>query len=109
MPAVLVMEPTVMQNLLHPLSPLSIIACRLVDFMVQGKITGADTLTIHLDTTPSGISVPPPPIIPHFYTECSFCYNPPISSWLGQTLNKLACISGGLVSKVRTDQKYKVV
>jgi len=35
--------------------------CHLLGFMVQGKITEADTLPIRLDATPSGISVPPPP------------------------------------------------
>jgi len=60
MPAVLVKVPTVMQNLLHPLSTSSIIARHLLDFMMHGKITEADALIIHLDATTSGQSVPPP-------------------------------------------------
>ena len=40
--AVLVTVPTVMQNLLHPLSTSSIIARHLLDFMAQGKTTEAD-------------------------------------------------------------------
>jgi len=78
MPAVLLaVLTTVMQNLLHPLSTSSITASCLLDFMVQGKITEADAQTIHLDATPSGLSVPP-----HFYAECHFCRNSPNLSWL---------------------------
>jgi len=43
MQAVLVALPTVMQNLLHPTTTFSIIAHHLLDFMVQGKITGRCT------------------------------------------------------------------
>jgi len=51
--------PTVMQNSLHPLSTSSIIACHLLDFMVQGKITEADALmTVCLNATPSGLGAP---------------------------------------------------
>ena len=63
MQAVLVTLPTVTQNLLHPLSTSSITARHLL----QGKITEADALTIRLDATQSGLSVPPPPSSPHFY------------------------------------------
>jgi len=41
MPAILVTVPTVSQNSLHPLSTSSIIACRILDSMVQGTITEA--------------------------------------------------------------------
>jgi len=58
MPAVLVTVPTVTQNLLHPLSTSSITARHLLDLMVQGKITEAEALIIHLDATASGLSVP---------------------------------------------------
>jgi len=51
--------PTVSQNLLHPLST-SIVARHLLDFMVQGKITAAGALTIHMDATPSTLTVPLP-------------------------------------------------
>jgi len=49
MPAVLVAAHTVMQILLHPLSTSSITAHHLLDFMVQGKITEVDALTVHMD------------------------------------------------------------
>jgi len=48
----------------------------LLDFIVQGKITEADTLTIQMDATPSSL-------IPHFYAGCPSCRNPPNLSWLG--------------------------
>ena len=84
MPAVLVTVPTVMQNSLHPLSTSSTTARHLLDFMVQGKITKADTPTIRLDATPSGLSVPPSPSSPpHFHAECPFCRNPLNLSWRG--------------------------
>jgi len=53
---VLVTVPTVTQNSLNPLSTSSTIACHLLDFMVQGKITEADALKIRL-ATPS-LSLP---------------------------------------------------
>jgi len=55
MPAVLVAVPTVTQISLHPISTSSIIAHHFLDFMVQGKITDSDALTIHLDATSSGL------------------------------------------------------
>jgi len=64
--AVLVVVPTVRHNSLQPLSASSISAYHLLDFMVQGEITEAGALTIHLDATPSALSVPPPPSSPHF-------------------------------------------
>jgi len=67
MSAVLVTVLTVTQNSLHPLSASgSIIACRFLDFMVQGKTVEADTQTICLDATHSGLSVPPP-CHPHIF------------------------------------------
>jgi len=56
--AVLITEPTVTQNSLHLLSTSSITARHLLDFMEQGKTTGADA-------------------------ECAFCCNLPNLSWLG--------------------------
>ena len=50
---VTVPSPTATQNSLHPLSTSSITAHHLLDFMVQGKITEADTPTTRLDATPS--------------------------------------------------------
>ena len=58
---------------------------------MQGKITEADALTIRLDATPSRLSVPLPPLSPHFYAECPFCHNPPNYPGLGQALNN-ACL-----------------
>ena len=58
MPAVLVAVPTVMQNSLRPLSTSSITARHLLDFTVQGKITEADSPTVHLDDTPYGLWCP---------------------------------------------------
>jgi len=53
----------------------------LVDFVMQGKITEADTPTIRLGATASGlISDPPPSSSP---AGCPSCHNPPTSSWLG--------------------------
>jgi len=52
--AVLVEVPTDTQNSLHPLSTSSTVACHLLDFMVEGKITEADAPTIRLDATQPG-------------------------------------------------------
>jgi len=51
-------------------------------FTVQGKITEADTLTIWVGTTPSGLISDPPSSSPHFYAGCPSCCNPPTLSWL---------------------------
>jgi len=88
MPAVLIaVLTTVMQNLLHPLSTSSITASCLLDFMVQGKITEADAQTIHLDATPSGLSVPPPPSSPIFTPNAISAATLPIYPGLRQALN----------------------
>jgi len=55
----------------------------LLDFMMQGKITEADTLTIWLTATPSGLISDPPPSSPCFYAGCPSLGNPPTLSWLG--------------------------
>jgi len=52
-------------------------------FMVQGKTIEADTPTIRIDTTPSGLISDPPPSFPNFYARCPSCRNPPTLSWLG--------------------------
>jgi len=52
-------------------------------FMVQRKITAADTPTIQMGATPSILISGPPPSSPHFYTRCPSCRNPPTLSWLG--------------------------
>ena len=55
----------------------------LLDLRVQGKIMEADTPTIQLGTTPSGLISDPPSSSPHFYARCRSCHNPPNLSWLG--------------------------
>ena len=52
-------------------------------FMVQGMITEADTPTIQLGATPTGLISNPPPTSPHFYAGCPSCRNPPTLSSLG--------------------------
>jgi len=69
-----------------------------VAFMVQWKITEADTLTIRLGTTPSGLISDPPPSSPPFFTPDALPgITLPIFSGLGQAPNMLACIPSGLV------------
>ena len=46
---------------LHPLSTSSIVARHLLYLMVQGKVT----MTVHLDATPSTLSLPPAPHLHH--------------------------------------------
>jgi len=55
----------------------------LLDFTVQGDISEADTLTIRLGATPSGLISEPPPPSAHFYAGCPSCHNPPYLFWLG--------------------------
>ena len=54
----------------------------LLDFMVQGEITEADTLTIRMGATPSGL-ISNPPSSPVFYAGCPSCRNRPTLSWHG--------------------------
>ena len=56
-------------------------------FMVQGRITEADTPTIRLGATPSGLISDAPPSFHHFYSRCPSC-------------RILACIPSG--QKLRT-------
>jgi len=44
--------------------------------MVLGRIT-RDTPTIRVGATPPELISNPPPSIPHFYTRCPSCRNPP--------------------------------
>jgi len=87
MPTILVTVRAVTQNSLHPLSASSIIACRFLEFMLQGKITDADAPTIHLDATPSGHQCP------HLYHPPNFTWNAvsvanlPVYPGLGQAPN----------------------
>ena len=55
----------------------------LFDFMVQGKITEADTLTVQLGATPPRLISDPRASSPHFNAGCPSCHNPPTLSWLG--------------------------
>jgi len=57
----------------------------LLDFMVQGEISAADTPTVQLGATPSGLISDPPPSSRHFYVGCPSCHNPPTLSrlWTG--------------------------
>jgi len=55
----------------------------LLDFMVQGKITEAETPTIRKSATPSGPISDPPPSYPHFYAGCPSCHNLTTLPWLG--------------------------
>ena len=75
--AFLVTVPTVTQNSLHLLSTSCVIACHLLDFVVQGKITGRRT------DNASGRHPIGTPSSRHFYVECPFCHNPASLSGLG--------------------------
>jgi len=48
----------------------------LPDFVVQGKITEADTPTIQLGATPSGLISDPPPTSPPFLRRMPFLHKP---------------------------------
>ena len=72
----------------------------LLDFMVQGKITEAETPTIRKSATPSGPISDPPPSYPIFMPDAL-----PATTWLlypglGQAPNMLACIPSGVVYPV---------
>jgi len=54
-----------------------VIACHLLDFVVQGKITGRRT------DNASGRHPTGTPSSRHFYVECPFCHNPASLSGLG--------------------------
>jgi len=51
-------------------------------FMVQGKITEADTPIIREGATASGLIIDTPPSSHHFYATCPSCHNPPTLLWL---------------------------
>jgi len=55
----------------------------LLNFMVQGEITEANTLTIRLGAIPCGLISDPAPSFPHFCAGCPSCRNRPNLSWLG--------------------------
>ena len=96
-PAVLVTVTTVTQNLLRPSATFSIIARHLLDSVVQRKITVADTPTIHLDATPSRLSIPPSLSSAIFRLNAlSVAAVPVYPAWYRHQI-MLACIPGGLV------------
>jgi len=96
--AVLVTLPTVAQNSLHPLYTSSIIAPHLLDFMLQGKTTTANTLTFRLDAALPGLSVPPPPPFPHFMPKALSVATLPNYTGLGQAPNNADLHTSGLVT-----------
>jgi len=54
-----------------------------LDFLVQGLITEADTVTIQQGTTPSRLISDLSPSSPHFYARCPSWCKPPTLSWPG--------------------------
>jgi len=74
-------------ELVHHFSTSSITACHLLDFMEHGNITEADAPTIHLDATPSGLSVPPPPSSAIFTPDALSVATLPVYSGLTKAPN----------------------
>ena len=64
---------------------------------MQGEIAEADTPTIQLGTTPSGLISDPPPSSPHFTPDALPAATLPIYRGLGQAPDMLVCIPSGLV------------
>jgi len=65
-------------------------------FMVQGKITEADTLTIQLGATPSGLISGLPPSSPIFTPDALPVATLLLCPGLGQAPNMLGCIPSGV-------------
>jgi len=65
--------------------------------MVQGKISEADTPTIRLGATPSGLISNQPPSSPIFTLDALPATALPLYPGLGQATNMLACTPSGLV------------
>jgi len=80
----------------------------LLDFMVQGKITEADTPTIRLGATPSKLISDPPPSSSIFMPEALPTTNLPIYPGLGQAPNMLACIPSCLVKVILYNSKLRL-
>jgi len=68
----------------------------LLNFMVQGEITEADTPTIRLGATPSGLISNPPLSAPIFTLDALPVATLPVYPGLGQAPNMLPCIPSGL-------------
>jgi len=66
-------------------------------FMVQGKITEADTPIFQLGTTPSRLISDPPPSPPIFTLDALPAATLPLYPGLGQAPNMLACIPSSMV------------
>jgi len=105
MPAVLIAVPTVAQNSLCPLSMSSTTARRLLDCMLQGKVTEADAATVCLDITPSDYRCP---CLHHLPILCGvpFVLQPSqfILAWDGHRI-MLACIPSVWVQTTRIKQR----
>jgi len=65
--------------------------------MVQEKIKDADTPTIRLCATPSGLISDPPPSFPIFMLDALPAATVPLYPGLGQASHMLACIPSGMV------------
>jgi len=65
--------------------------------MVQGEISEADTPTIKMGATPSGLFSDPSQLSPCFYARCPSCPTLPLYPGLGQAPNMLACMPNGVV------------
>jgi len=66
-------------------------------FLVQGMFSEADTPTIRLGATPSGLISDPPPTPPIFTPDALPAATLPLYPGLGQAPNMLACISSGVI------------
>ena len=64
---------------------------------MQGKITEADTPTIRLGATPSGLISDPPPSSPIFTPDALPAATLSVYRGLGQASSILACIPSGFV------------
>jgi len=69
-------------------------------FMVQGKITEADTPTIRLGLQSIRTNQRPASVIRPFYADVLPAATLPIYPVLGQAPNMLACIPSGLVDSL---------
>ena len=69
-------------------------------FMMEGKTTEADTTTILLSMTPSGLISGPPPSSSTFTPDALPVTTLPHYPGLGQASNMLACICNGVVDQL---------
>jgi len=70
-------------------------------FMVQGKITEAESPTIRLGATLFGLISDPPPSSPIFTLDALPAATLLLYSGLGQPPNMLACIPSGVVNECK--------